>query len=289
MAKLSKTKAETADSAPPESTVQPKAADSSPPIDTEDAEHTEALMEAAAIAAQPVAAAVPLVSSQDIAMAKAQYDSSPLTTALLTELRREGGGKRNWPAPFTDSGPLPRPGPETVAAIVFDSGQALCGPDDLGQLQDLQARFDATFKTAEQYSVQRTSDHLFAAKQEMQDMLHNGQDVSNITLPTRETVFHNLLARSQALQSLLLQMTQEETVPICRPIMEAAEQLIEAWLRSQEEQDKSMATGFHLPFIPSYLWRAGAVIACRYTVAGKLPPAHLVATPRQVLEGLVQL
>lgn len=234
--------------------------------------------------------AEPLVSALDIATARSQFDSTPLTRALITELERTtGGAKRNWPTLFTDGGPLPRPTSETVNAIVFDSGTPLCTPDDLAQLQDLQARFEATFKTAERYALSKTSDYLFAARDEMQARLHAGEDVNDITMPTRETVFHNLLAKGRALNALLLKMTQEETVPLCRPILERFELCLDAWLCAQEENDKALCAGYHLEFKPSYLWRAGAVIALHYTVARKLPLPHVTATPRQVLEGLVNL
>lgn len=266
---------------------EPEAADTAPHVDLGETEHAEALLETSGVAVQ----ATPLVSALDIATAKSKFDPRPLTTALVTEIcRTTGGAKRNWPALFTDgSRPLPRVGPETVSAIVFDSGKDLCSPDELAQLQDLQARFEATVKTAEKFSLTKTSDYLFSARDEMQARLRAGEDVTDITMPTRETVFHNLLARSKALQALLLKMTQEETLPLCRPILHLFEECLDKWLCSQEDSDRLACAAFHLEFKPGYLWRAGAVIAINYDAARKLPLPHVTASPRQVLAGLVDL
>ncbi len=285
MAKLSKTKVETADSTPPEDSAQ-----ATPPIvDMEEAEHQAAVMEATAIAAQPPSPE-PLLSAieKQTEKEKAKYDPSPLVSAVLAEHRRTvGGTKKTYPPLYLET-PRVRATPKTVESIIAMAGVTLVSPEELAKLQDLQAEMDATLATAEQFSTSQTSNHVYRMQMEQNARIRAGEDVSREVLPTRQQLFETNLSKSRALMEMMKDMTQQGTIPLCKPILDRLEKVIEDFAREQEEREREMAVAYDLEFHPSILLKAALDVLMSYQVRLRTTFDGWVL-PRQALAGIVDL
>jgi hypothetical protein len=246
------------------------------------AEDSAALMDQAAVPTEP------LVTALDVAQAKSQFDPCPLTASFYAALRGTPAQRRQLPTETLRDGKAIAATSQTVSAIVWDSGETLCSPDELEKLRDIQAKMTATIAVAARYSLSGTSDELNTKRDQMQTAMLAGEDVSGVTLESRETVQHNRRTKQAALLAMLEKTTREEVVPLARPILERFEKLVENFMRCQEETDRGMCAGFGLDYHPGLLWKAGAAVAQKYETGRRLNPIGW-HTPKSILEGVIEL
>jgi hypothetical protein len=259
-----------------------KSKDKTEALDVAQAEAATAVMEQAATPTEP------LVTALDVAQAKSQFDPCLLTASFYSALRGTPAQRRQLPRETLQEGKAVLATSRTVQAIVWDSGETLCSPDELEKLRDIQARMDATVKVAERYSLAGTSDELNTTRDELAARLLAGEDVSSVMLPSREAVQRSRISKQSALMTMLEQCTREEVIPLARPILERFEKVIQKFMLAQEETDRGMCAGFGLDYHPGLLWKAAASIAQRYETARRLPSIGW-ATPKTVLEGVIEL
>jgi hypothetical protein len=231
-------------------------------------------------------AAETLPTALDVAQARSQFDAQPLTSHFYTALR--SGNPRNLPPEMLRDGKAVQITPATVEAIRFNTDATPPAPEVLDKLRDIQARMQATLKRTEEFSLARVSDHLNTKRDEMHTAIAAGED-SDAVLPSRNDIAATFRAKQAALMAVLVKITHAEVVPLCRPILEDFEKLVEDFLRGQEAHDRDMCAGFGLDYRPGLLWQAGVTVATRYTLARKLPAPGTWAIPASILEGIVIL
>ncbi len=207
---------------------------------------------------------------------------------MLAEHRRTvGGTKKTYPPLYLET-PRVRATPKTVESIIAMAGVTLVSPEELAKLQDLQAEMDATLATAEQFSTSQTSNHVYRMQMEQNARIRAGEDVSREVLPTRQQLFETNLSKSRALMEMMKDMTQQGTIPLCKPILDRLEKVIEDFAREQEEREREMAVAYDLEFHPSILLKAALDVLMSYQVRLRTTFDGWVL-PRQALAGIVDL
>jgi hypothetical protein len=236
-----------------------------------------------------------LLSVLDKALQKTEADQTPQTTAFLTELHRTTGGtKRNWPHGLLLDGRAVKFSDLTVEQIAATApvtiGGLLCSPDEITTLREIQSRMDATLEQAKKFSLSGVSDHLHGIRDKMAADVAAGEPLpAGVIMPSRESVQHDFRARQNALIGLLVKITHEEVVPLAKLILQKFSDTVDGFLRDTEEADRATCEAYDLDYEPSLLWKAAASVAMRYTPASRIPIAGAWRTPKQILEGIIEI
>jgi len=226
-------------------------------------------------------------------------DEAPLTTALFRELRRTTGGtKRNWPEGLLIDGRSPEftftGGLFTVYQICLQAqgyiGEPLCSQDELAKLRDIQTRMDVVVEQAKKYSLGNVSAHLFKVRDQIEADIRAGKELpEGITMSSHESVSRDFRAKQSGYINLLMKITHEELVPLARVVLQRFDLTVSEFLKYMEIGDRFECEAYGVEFHPSVLWKACAAIAQRYAGEGKLPKPWAWATPKTVLEGIVEI
>jgi hypothetical protein len=232
-------------------------------------------------------------------MLKTEPDEAPLTSAFLRELRRTTGGtKKNWPQGLLIDGRQPEftftDGLFTVYQISLQAqgyiGEPLYSQDELAKLRDIQTRMDAALEQAKKYSLSNAPAHLFKVRDQIEADVKAGKQLpESITMPSHDSVQRDFRAKQSAYINLLMKITHEELVPLAQAILQRFDRTVSELLKYMEIGDRAECEGYGVEYHPSVLWKACAAIAQRYAGEGKLPKSWAWATPRTILEGIVEI
>src|SRR5437016_376207 len=100
---------------------------------------------------EQVGAAETLPKAQDVAREKIKLDPQPLTAAFWTALRGTPEQRRHLPPEILRDAKAVVVTPQTVEAIIWDTGVELCPADVRERLPDREAYMRAIVKTLEDY------------------------------------------------------------------------------------------------------------------------------------------
>lgn len=226
------------------------------------------------------------------AIAKTEPDPTPLTTAFLTELlRTEGGRKRNWPAQVLLNGRTVSHSAVTINAIALTAMEPLVTDEEMAKLHEIQSRMEANIEEAKKYSLGNVDKYLFSLRDKMAADVDAGKPLPDVVVtPSREAVSRDFIAKQRALSAQLVKWAHEELAPLVRPIIDRFAQTVDTFMRETEIHDRTLCESYGLEFVPSQLWQVAAAISMRYTKPeSRMPAFFTYGTPRQILEGIVNL
>jgi predicted DNA-binding protein YlxM (UPF0122 family) len=233
------------------------------------------------------AAPVPAPTAADIAKAKSEFNPQPLTASLFRALRGDERARRHLPPEILLDGRGVKVNAQTVEAIVWHSDQELYSPEVLGRLMDIEARMRATLKMAEDYSLTKVADAVNAQRDAVHAALQDGQDLSALTVDSREHIALDFRTKQSGLMAVLVRTTHDQLVPLAKPILNRFAAVVEQFMREREEGDRDLCAGFGLRYHPSLTWKAAAAVALAYVGARRIPQPHAWAFPSAVLAGIV--
>ena len=237
-------------------------------------------------------AAIPLPTALDIAQAKQKYDSTPLTTEFFRVLR---SGSRHFPPEMLREGKAVKVSAQTLEVIGFAigtsprfSGEPLFTDEEISTLKDLQSRMEATVKLAEEFSLAKVNDHIHKKRDAVHAAIDSGEQVGDMSIPTREQVTAEFRMKLNGYTSVLDRITRQEVLPLVTPMLERFEHGLEDFMRENEVGDRELCTAYGLDFAPGLLWQAAAVVAQQHNVKRKIGFTGW-RTPKEILGPLVEL
>ena len=251
-----------------------------PPVDLEEAQHTEAVMETAGVEAPPAEAPTAL----QIAEARSQFDYTPATTAAWEHL--DGRTRHVQPEVLRD-GHIVKVTPETAQAMLFSMGLVLFTEDDITTAHEMEAWMRASLKESEQWSLSKVGDRQFQQRDEIEATLAAGQSTEGMVIQSRETINRTFIAHLNAGENARKRKTETEIVPFCKPILGKFRSALEEHMKTLEEHDRLECKAYSLPYHASILWQACFSVASEYDPARRLPGAGTWKLPSAILAGLV--
>jgi hypothetical protein len=240
-----------------------------------------------------------LLNALDKALEETKPDPAPLTSAFITELRRKhppaaggmgtGWTKRNWPDGLLFEGRMVEYSQLTIWAIGTDSGRQVCTSEVLEQLRNLQKRMDDINNEAAKYSLSNIPAYQHQQRDQLEADALAGKMPDGIVLHSRDAISEDFRAKQSALVKMLVKITHEEVVPLVKPILLDFENIVEEFLRSVEERERSVCEGFGIEYKPSVLWQAAVSLAMRLTAESRLPKTFSWAMPKTILDGILEI
>ena len=168
------------------------------------------------------------------------------------------------------------------------AGVTLVSPEELAKLQDLQDEMDATWRPLSSFLPAKPATTFTGCKWNRTPEYGPVKMFPAKYCPPREQVFATNLSKPRALMDMLKEMTQQGTIPLCKPILDRLEKVIEDFAREQEEREREMAVAYDLEFHPSILLKAALDVLMSYQVRLRTTFDGWVL-PRHALAGIVDL
>jgi hypothetical protein len=166
-------------------------------------------------------------------------------------------------------------------------GVELCSESELSNLRELQAWFNASFKSSEPYSLSNISAKQIEQRNAIESKLNAGESTEGMLLDSRETISRTFLAHLHAGDTSRRRMTETARL-LCKPILDKFFSALEDYMRSIELTDRLQCSAFGLPYKPSFLWQACCSVAGNYKPESRLRGGS-VRTPKEILAGLIEL
>jgi hypothetical protein len=227
-----------------------------------------------------------LATAQDLALSNnpVSLDETPLTTRFLASLN--DSTKRMPP----EAKPIDITEGITLDGLTLLSDPPIVSDEERKQAVALQAKHD--FLESQEASFSPANSELTFRKQRdsAYDAAKAGNDVSTVKVSSKDEIEGQFLHRRLALRAALVELTHEQTVPLCKVIFARLQRHLAESLVITEEQDRACATGLGLKYEPSLVWKATATAIQRYTFAARKPHGpHSVSSPRRILDGIISL
>jgi hypothetical protein len=254
---------------------------------------------------------------QSFALAEDAGSSAPTTVAFIRELDSPATGPRGIfgermkqfpPQIFSrfdpeemilgyphrhDFGKLTPFRPETLAALIASSAAhmestEILTTEQIATLRDLQKKFsDISPQLAKFSNLAASAEFHNQSARRVSETLQKGE-LPSAPIRTHESIILEFSSNRRSLNELQLQLSHQ-AYPLVLKAYGKTFEIIRAQMARLEAGERDIAAAFHIPWAPSYLWRACASIQMRLHPARLADNVEDQISPRSMLEGLIKL
>jgi hypothetical protein len=241
------------------------------------------------IAEKDVGAAASLPTALDVASEKSKPSEHPLTDRVAHELKRTQG-KKEFPAEANHA-PAFINRKQFIEWLQFQpiDMPPVATPEEVELLRGEQSQVEKLIAELEVYSLTNVNQRLFAMRDAHAAAIQAGQSTTTQLMPGRDEVAKDSRHQLDVRLGLLRQRIHAKVVPVAKTILEKFVAVVFDFMRNTEFRDREACRIQGIEFVASAEWRAAASIAISHTPESRLPKSWAWATPKSILEGIVEL
>jgi hypothetical protein len=226
----------------------------------------------------------------DVALKKTKPSEHPLTDHVARELKRTQG-KKEFPAEASRA-PAFINRKQFIEWLQFQPTNVpiVATAEEVEFLRGEQSQVERLVAEMEIYSLTNVNKRLFAMRDAHAAAIEAGQNTATTHLmPGRDEVTKDSRHQLDVRLGLLRQRIHEKVVPVAKAILERFVDVVFDFMRNTEIRDREACTIQGIEFVASAEWRAAASIVISHTPESRLPKPWAWATPKSILEGIVEL
>ena len=232
-----------------------------------------------------------LPTAEEVALAKSEFSETPTTAEFWKRLHDHSRLPHGQPyAELDAAGHAEGINPQVVEYFMFTSqGDSLkvVSPTELDKIVELEAWFKAALAKCAALSPSNAEKDYLAERDRHNALAIAGEELPTAITPSRDAFKADRRLKLQAIVGAMVAKTQNEVLPLVKPILARFETLIREQMEYREVGDRELCVAMGVEYKPTRVWRLAATVAKTYHAERRIPQASAWATPASILEGIV--